>query len=126
MAETFTTHGLGPAWSMIADRAAVLCRTCLRPITYETRVEPGYEPRTGWYDDARVDALVCFKSIDYNHVPLTDREWAYYLAGVAAVIGEARKRQVLRTANTYGSCRVESVSIAELEGIVADLGGPRD
>ena len=63
---------------------SALCRTCLRPIAHETRTAPGYLPRTGWYDDARVDALVCFKANDYRHVPLTDRERAYYDAGVAA------------------------------------------
>lgn len=55
-----------------AARSAVLCRTC---------TEPGYLPRTGWYDDARSDPLVCFKAVDYRHVPLTAREWAYYEAG---------------------------------------------
>lgn len=62
----------------------VLCRTCMRPITFETRTEPGFLPREGWYDDARVDALVCFKAHGYRHVPLTDRERAYYGAGVKA------------------------------------------
>jgi hypothetical protein len=64
-----------------ADRSVVLCRTCMRPLTWETRTEPGYLPRTGWYDDARSDPLVCFKAADYQHVPLTAREWAYYKAG---------------------------------------------
>lgn len=63
------------------DRSVVLCRTCMRPLTWETRTEPGFKPRTGWHDDARSDALVCFKAVDYRHVPLTAREWAYYEAG---------------------------------------------
>lgn len=66
------------------ERSAVLCRTCMRPLTWETRTEPGYLPRTGWYDDARSDPLVCFKAADYRHVPLTAREWAYYEAGRAS------------------------------------------
>jgi hypothetical protein len=64
-----------------SDRSQVLCRTCMRALTWETRTEPGYLPRTGWYDDARSDPRVCFKAVDYRHVPLTDREWAYYEAG---------------------------------------------
>lgn len=67
----------------------VLCRTCMRPITFETRTEPGYLPREGWYDDARVDALVCFKAVSYNHVPLSDRERAYYEAGFRAGAGSS-------------------------------------
>ncbi|WP_181312482.1 hypothetical protein [Nocardioides campestrisoli] len=66
-----------------------LCRTCMRPITHETRTEPGFLPREGWYDDARTDALVCFKAIDYRHVPLTDRERAYYDAGRRAALSAA-------------------------------------
>ena len=71
------------------DRDVVLCRTCMRPLTWETRTEPGYLPRTGWYDDVRSDPLVCFKAIDYRHVPLTAREWAYYKAGRESVIPPA-------------------------------------
>lgn len=61
-----------------------VCRTCARPITYETRTEQGYLPREGWYDDARTDALVCFQAIDYQHVPLAGRERAIYDAGIKA------------------------------------------
>jgi hypothetical protein len=71
------------------ERAVILCRTCLRPITWETRTEPGYLPRTGFYDDTRVDALICFCAISYRHEPLTDREWAYYEAGRRGVIPPA-------------------------------------
>ena len=71
-------------------RSVVLCRTCMEPLTWETRTEPGYKPRTGWCDGARSDPLVCFKAIDYRHVPLTAREWAYYEAGQRSVrAGEA-------------------------------------
>lgn len=64
--------------------AEVLCRTCLRPITHETRIEDGRFQREGWYDDASTDAIVCFKARDYRHVPLTARERAYYDAGAKA------------------------------------------
>lgn len=69
----------------IAEKpATAICRTCLEPITHGTRVDPGYLERTGWYDQAHKDALVCFKAANYAHVPLTGRELAYYEAGFAA------------------------------------------
>lgn len=45
------------------------CLTCRKPITYCVVEEHGYKPRTGWSDGYRVDALVCFQSIDYSHKP---------------------------------------------------------
>lgn len=66
------------------ERSAILCRTCLSPLTWETRTEPGYAPRTGFYDEGRIDPLVCYKAVSYRHEPLTDREWAYYSAGFKA------------------------------------------
>lgn len=45
------------------------CRTCGRPITHETRTDPGFKPRTGWYDDARVDPLVCYSAASLVHAP---------------------------------------------------------
>lgn len=59
------THG-----GMVGDET--LCRTCMRPIAWDTQVEPGFLPRTGWYDDARVDALTCFLAANYRHEPLSD------------------------------------------------------
>jgi hypothetical protein len=82
-------EALGAEWSMLADRNAILCRTCMRPLTRETRTEPGFLPRLGWYDDARTDPLICFRAVDYRHVPLTDREWAYYEAGARSVAAPA-------------------------------------
>lgn len=79
----------GTTVTHLAERALILCRTCLRPITWETRTEPGFKPRTGFYDDARVDALVCFKAVSYRHEPLTDREWAYYEAGQKGALHDA-------------------------------------
>lgn len=51
-----------------------MCRTCGRFITYETRTEPGFLPRTGWYDDKRTDPLVCFRAIHFRHTPATHAE----------------------------------------------------
>lgn len=87
---------------------AILCRTCMRPITFETRTEPDHLPREGWYDDCRVDQLICFKAADYRHVPLTDRERAYYDAGRKAGAAEVK-------------ARVEAAS-ALLDTLYADLG----
>lgn len=70
----------------LRGRSVILCRTCMRPLTWETRTESGYLPRTGFYDDARSDPLICFRSADYQHHPLTDREWAYYEAGQKSVL----------------------------------------
>lgn len=72
-------------------RPVILCRTCMRPLTWETRTEPGFNPRQGWYDDARTDPLICFSAVDYRHVPLTDREWAYYEAGRQSVTAEPHR-----------------------------------
>lgn len=73
-----------------AEKDAAICRTCLRRITHETRVEVGRFQREGWYDDARVDAIVCFKARDYRHVPLSDRERACYEAGIQAAVAGVR------------------------------------
>ena len=70
----------------LAFLPSTLCRTCLRPIVHETRTEPGFLPREAWYDDCRIDAITCFKAADYCHVPMTDRERAYYEAGARAAL----------------------------------------
>lgn len=61
-----------------------ICRNCLRPLTWETREEPGYQPREGWYDDHKIDPLICWKAISYRHVPLEGRELACYRGGFMA------------------------------------------
>jgi hypothetical protein len=48
---------------------AGICRYCQRPITFETRTAPGFNPRTGWYDDLPSDPLVCFKAANLGHFP---------------------------------------------------------
>ena len=77
-----------------------VCRTCARSITFATVEEPGYEPRTGWSDGARTDALVCFKAVDYRHVPLVGRErgiWdAATKAAEAALVVERAKVERVR------------------------------
>lgn len=49
--------------------ATATCRTCRRPITFETVDVPGYLLRTGWSDRSPRDGLVCFSAIHYRHVP---------------------------------------------------------
>ena len=51
----------------IGDTA--ICRTCRKPIVWETRTDPGYLPRTGWSDQYPKDAFVCFSALNYAHVP---------------------------------------------------------
>jgi hypothetical protein len=46
-----------------------VCRHCLRPITWETRTEPGYLPREGWYDDQPAEPRTCFRALSYQHDP---------------------------------------------------------
>jgi len=59
-----------------AERPETLCRTCLHPITWETRAVPGLTERTGWYDDTRSDQIICFSAVSYRHEPLTDHSSA--------------------------------------------------
>lgn len=51
-----------------AEGDTATCRYCRKPITYGTRTEPGYLPRTGWRDAHR-EPLVCFSARDLTHVP---------------------------------------------------------
>lgn len=62
-----------------------LCRTCLAPIWWETG-EVGRREFLGWSDRITRggDSLVCFKAIEYRHVPMAGRERAYYDAGFKA------------------------------------------
>ena len=83
LSEDVVSALLHPARLLLAP---TVCRTCLRPITHETRVEDGRFQREGWYDDANVDAIVCFKSADYRHKPMNARERAYYEAGANAIL----------------------------------------
>jgi hypothetical protein len=53
----------------IEQGATAVCRTCEAPITWTTVEEPGHQSRTGWSDNARRDAIVCFRALDYAHVP---------------------------------------------------------
>jgi hypothetical protein len=46
------------------------CRNCRETITWCTRTEPGFLPRTGWRDRSRIAALVCFKAEDFTHHPV--------------------------------------------------------
>ena len=61
------------------SRGAGICRTCVRPIWQELGTIDG-KPRQGWSDriERGGDSLVCFKAIDYRHVPIEGREAAIY------------------------------------------------
>jgi hypothetical protein len=88
----------------------------MRPLTWETRTEPGYLPRTGWYDDARSDPLVCFKAVDYRHVPLTAREWAYYEAGQRSVADCEHEAEAHNLAHEVDRVRERLWRLAALAG----------
>ena len=61
-------------------RGQGICRTCLAPIWNEGGKIGGRRRAEGWSD--RVipggDDLVCFKAVEYRHVPLTGREAVIY------------------------------------------------
>ena len=68
-----------------AERGAGICRTCVRPIWWETGAV-GHHEKTGWSDRIKRggDSLVCFSAIEYRHKPLEGREAAIYDAGFKA------------------------------------------
>jgi hypothetical protein len=62
------------------ERGQGICRTCLAPIWDEGGTIGGDHRAKGWSDriERGGDSLVCFKSLDYRHEPLTGREAAIY------------------------------------------------
>lgn len=62
------------------ERGEGICRTCLEPIWNEGGTVGHVKRTEGWSDriERGGDSLVCFKSRDYRHVPLTGREAAIY------------------------------------------------
>jgi hypothetical protein len=63
-----------------AERGKGVCRTCLAPIWNEGGTVGHVRRSEGWSDriEQGGDSLVCFKAIDYRHVPLEGREAAIY------------------------------------------------
>lgn len=79
-------------WATDADRRGEgICRTCLAPIWNEGGTVGGRRQPEGWSDRIEVggDSLVCFKAINYRHVPLAGREAAIY--DHAFALGAARR-----------------------------------
>jgi hypothetical protein len=62
------------------ERGEGVCRTCLAPIWNEGGTVGHIKRAEGWSDhiERGGDSLVCFKAIDYRHVPLTGREACIY------------------------------------------------
>jgi hypothetical protein len=62
------------------QRGEGICRTCLAPIWNEGGTVRGKKRAEGWSDriERGGDSLVCFKAIEYRHVPLTGREACIY------------------------------------------------
>lgn len=64
-----------------ADQRGIgICRTCLAPIWNEGGTIGRNRRETGWSDriERGGDSLVCFKAVEYRHVPLTGREACIY------------------------------------------------
>jgi hypothetical protein len=61
------------------ERGEGICRTCLAPIWNEGGTID-HRRDTGWSDriERGGDSLVCFRAVDYRHVPLTGREACIY------------------------------------------------
>jgi hypothetical protein len=62
------------------ERGEGICRTCLHPIWNEGGTVGHSKRPEGWSDriERGGDSLVCFKAVEYRHVPLTTREAAIY------------------------------------------------
>lgn len=62
------------------ERGEGICRTCLAPIWNEGGTINHRCHETGWSDriERGGDSLVCFKAIEYRHVPLSGREACIY------------------------------------------------
>lgn len=62
------------------ERGQGICRTCLAPIWNEGGTVNRRRRDTGWSDrvERGGDSLVCFKAVDYRHVPLIGREACIY------------------------------------------------
>lgn len=60
------------------ERGEGICRTCLAPIWNEGGTIDHQRRDAGWSDRGRRDSIVCFKAVEYRHVPLTGREACIY------------------------------------------------
>lgn len=62
------------------ERGEGICRTCLAPIWNEGGTVGHLKRDEGWSD--RIErggaSLVCFRAVEYRHVPLTGREACIY------------------------------------------------
>lgn len=76
-----------------AERGEGICRTCLEPIWNEGGTIGRRHESEGWSDriERGGDSIVCFRAVDYRHVPLTGREACIYDSAFArgASSGEA-------------------------------------
>lgn len=83
------------------ERNEGICRTCLAPIWNEGGTVGHIKRAEGWSDriERGGDSLVCFKAVDYRHVPLEGREAAIYdraheRGAAAAVAAEAERDEI--------------------------------
>jgi hypothetical protein len=62
------------------ERGEGICRNCLAPIWNEGGTVNRQHRETGWSDriERGGDSLVCFKAVEYRHIPLAGREACIY------------------------------------------------
>ncbi|WP_295105485.1 hypothetical protein [uncultured Microbacterium sp.] len=109
------------------ERGEGVCRTCLAPIWNEGGTIGRRKREKGWSDriERGGDSLVCFKAVEYRHVPLADREAYIYdvaLARGAGMTGEDFDRMLAaRDADVRAQTLVQARQIAEVRaGVVAE------
>lgn len=117
------------------ERGEGICRTCLAPIWNEGGTIDHRRRPEGWSDriERGGDSLVCFKAVDYRHVPLTGREACIYDRAIARGLAAAeRERDSLRASN-HAAIRLirehddAASRLAAIEEIRGCLGaGPMD
>lgn len=90
-------------------RGEGICRTCLAPIWNEGGTIGRRKRDTGWSDriERGGDSLVCFKAVEYRHVPLTDREAYIYDIAHARGAGMTGEAFDLMLASRYAAVRTQ-------------------
>ncbi|WP_382307319.1 hypothetical protein [Herbiconiux sp. UC225_62] len=108
------------------ERGQGICRTCLAPIWNEGGTVGHVQRDTGWSDRIKQggDSLVCFKAIDYRHVPLEGREAAIYdRALIRTPADSSRDALKRRDADVWDAC-LDAIEQNELNTIQAREGNP--
>lgn len=111
------------------ERGQGICRTCCEPIWNEGGTVGGDKRDEGWSDriERGGDSLVCFKAVDYRHVPLDGREAAIYdrahSHGVASVPAPVETAPA-QTSTCHHCGAVTTIRVVHSDGTQVDLGNP--